>query len=164
LFARRGIGEVMAFLGLGPAPTIGTYYAITRTLGWSPFLLGIVAGAMGSAVLYVNEFPDLEADKAKGRLNLVVRMGKKKASRYLKVFFVLAYAGILLMILLRAAPFSLVLAFLTIPWAAKASAVLEEKYQKVEDHLPSNALTIKTAVSTGYLLAAGYAIAVLLAL
>ncbi len=162
IFANKGIGEAMAFLGLGPAPTIGTYFAITRVLDLNPLLLGIIAGAMGSAVLYVNEFPDFDADQAKGRLNLVIRMGKARASKYLKAFFVLAYITALVMMLLQIAPLTLVITFVTIPWTAKASGVLERNFEKVENHLSSNALTIKAAVSTGYLLAAGYAVSVLI--
>jgi 1,4-dihydroxy-2-naphthoate octaprenyltransferase len=51
-------------------------------------------GLFTAAFLWVNEFPDYEADRGAGKNNLVVRLGKHRASRVLPLIY-LAGLGLL---------------------------------------------------------------------
>ena len=77
LAARKGLGELSVGLAFGPLATAGTVYALTGQSPLSSFLIGIPIGLLTVLILWINQFPDEEADKATGQNNLVVVLGKK---------------------------------------------------------------------------------------
>ncbi len=81
LLARSGIGEVAAGLGLGGLPVWGT--ALVQDGGAGPVALAaaVPATLMTFNLLLLNEFPDEEADRAGGRRNLVLLLGRPAAAR-----------------------------------------------------------------------------------
>src|SRR5207248_4804707 len=62
LAARRGAGELFVGLCFGPLMTAGAIYALTRELSPMSFLVGVPAGLLTTAILWVNEFPDAASD------------------------------------------------------------------------------------------------------
>src|SRR5919204_216320 len=54
--------------------------------------VGLIVGILSATVLFVNSFPDYEADKSKGRRTLVIILGKRTASAVFPVFVVATYA------------------------------------------------------------------------
>jgi len=79
LAARKGLGELSVGLAFGPLATAGTVYALTGGVPLSSFLIGIPIGLLTVLILWINQFPDKEADKATGKHNLIVVLGKEKA-------------------------------------------------------------------------------------
>ena len=79
--ARIMLGELFAGLSLGSLVVVGTYIAMTATPGQElgdllsavVIMVSIPPGILTSLLLLINEFPDVEADKAGGRLHLVIR-------------------------------------------------------------------------------------------
>ncbi|GAI44049.1 unnamed protein product, partial [marine sediment metagenome] len=69
----RGLGEPLIFFAFGPIITLGTYYVMTDTLSWYAFLIGIPHGFFIMAVIWINEFPDYQADLKANKKNLVIR-------------------------------------------------------------------------------------------
>jgi 1,4-dihydroxy-2-naphthoate octaprenyltransferase len=53
---------------------------------WASLPLGLFIAAF----LWVNEFPDYEADRSVGKNNLVVQLGRQRASRVLPLIYLLA--------------------------------------------------------------------------
>jgi 1,4-dihydroxy-2-naphthoate polyprenyltransferase len=80
VFARSGVGEVFAGLGLGLLPVVGAALVQRGTIGPAAWAAGIPAFLMTFNLLLLNEFPDEKADKAGGRLNLVLLLGRKAAA------------------------------------------------------------------------------------
>jgi 1,4-dihydroxy-2-naphthoate octaprenyltransferase len=66
----HGLGEILIFFAFGPLITLGTYYVITNNLSWPAFLLGIPHGFLIMAVIWINQFPDYQADKKANKKNL----------------------------------------------------------------------------------------------
>src|SRR5213593_3702327 len=62
--AYRGVGEFVVGLNFGPVMTLGAYYVQTGKFALEPILASIPIGLLIAAVLWVNEFPDMDADKA----------------------------------------------------------------------------------------------------
>jgi len=77
----RGFGEIIVFLICGPLSVIGTYFLFTGMITLKSVLLSIPIGLLIFSILFINEFPDYEADKAVNKRHLVVRMGRQKQNR-----------------------------------------------------------------------------------
>ena len=80
VFARTGVGEVFAGLGLGLLPVVGTALVQRGTIGPAAWAAGVPAFLMTFNLLLLNEFPDEKADRAGGRLNLVLLLGRSRAA------------------------------------------------------------------------------------
>jgi 1,4-dihydroxy-2-naphthoate octaprenyltransferase len=80
VFARSGVGEVFAGLGLGLLPVVGTALVQRGAIGPAAWAAGTPAFLMTFNLLLLNEFPDEQADRAGGRRNLVLLFGRKGAA------------------------------------------------------------------------------------
>jgi 1,4-dihydroxy-2-naphthoate polyprenyltransferase len=73
--AYRGLGELTIGLVFGPFLVLTGYYLQARTFSLSAIMTGIVLGLLSSAIITINQIPDLPADEKAGKRNLVVRFG-----------------------------------------------------------------------------------------
>lgn len=83
----RGLGETAVAFCYGPLIASGTYLVQRGRITPEVALLSLPLGLLIAAFLWINEFPDYLADSRAGKRNLVVRLGRSRASR--------AYVGIL---------------------------------------------------------------------
>lgn len=90
--AYRGFGELAVALAYGPLVTCGTYFVQTGVLSTVLIHISIVLGLLVAAFLWINEFPDYAADRAAGKRNLVVRLGKENAVAGYVALMVAAYS------------------------------------------------------------------------
>jgi 1,4-dihydroxy-2-naphthoate octaprenyltransferase len=93
----RGFGEIAVGVTYGPLISAGTYLVQRGTIRPEILLVSIPLALMIVSFLWVCEFPDYLADREAGKRNLVVRMGRLRASR---VFAVLGPASSLSVLLL----------------------------------------------------------------
>src|SRR6476660_3065645 len=89
-----GLGEIFVAIK-GAMIVLGTFFVQTSHITAEPILGGIAVGVLSSLVLFVNSFPDFDADKAGGRKTLVIMLGKKKAASIVWIFPILAYSAIM---------------------------------------------------------------------
>jgi 1,4-dihydroxy-2-naphthoate octaprenyltransferase len=75
----RGFGELAIWMAFGPVLTWGAGYAACGELSWRFFLVGLPAGLLTSAILFINQFPDHDADSVVGKHHWVVRLGTARA-------------------------------------------------------------------------------------
>ncbi|HSP90397.1 MAG TPA: prenyltransferase [Vicinamibacterales bacterium] len=80
VFARSAAGEIFAGLGLGLLPVVGTALVQRGEVGPAAWAAGVPAFLMTFNLLLLNEFPDEKADRAGGRLNLVLLAGRRRAA------------------------------------------------------------------------------------
>lgn len=118
--AYRGLGELDVVLCYGPLIVLSTYLIQTHELSWAVFWLSLPLGLFIAAFLWVNEFPDYEADLGAGKKNLVARLGRRNASRALPWIYALAFVLILALPWLAGVPRASCLGFLALPFAAFA--------------------------------------------
>ena len=80
--SHNGLGEIAVLIFFGFVPVIFTDYVQTRTLYLDNITICTSAaiGLMGANVLIVNNYRDMEDDKAAGKRTSVVILGKKKMS------------------------------------------------------------------------------------
>ncbi len=79
-FARAGVGELFAGLGLGALPVWGAAIVQGGTLRAAAVAAAVPAFFMTFNLLLLNEFPDETADRRGGRRNLVLLLGRKGAA------------------------------------------------------------------------------------
>jgi 1,4-dihydroxy-2-naphthoate octaprenyltransferase len=104
LFARTGVGEIFAGLGLGALPIWGAAWVQGPLPGPAALWAGVPGFFMTFDLLLLNEFPDEEADRAGGRHNLVLMLGRKGAALVYAAAAVLTPASIVAAVLLGALP------------------------------------------------------------
>ncbi len=80
VFARSGLGELFAGLGLGALPVWGAAWVQGREPGAAALWAGVPAFLMTFDLLLLNEFPDEAPDRAGGRRNLVLLLGRRRAA------------------------------------------------------------------------------------
>lgn len=90
--AYRGLGELDVVLIYGPLIALATYALLTHQYHTDVIWAATPLGLFTAAFLWVNEFPDYEADHSVGKNNLVARLGKHRASRVLPLIYLLALA------------------------------------------------------------------------
>lgn len=154
--SKWGVGELLTGLNFGPLLILGTYYVQTRSLAAQPVIVGTVLGMMTAGILYINEFPDVNADKSMGRRDLVVRWGERVASSRFKVLLAGAYFVLILGVASgRVTPLAL-MGLLTIPKARTAARILDNTQGKAPEIIPGMAAMVMTTLFTGILLAVAY--------
>ncbi|WP_117354498.1 prenyltransferase [Acidilobus sp. 7A] len=158
-FAYRGLGELMIGLSFGPLITLGSYLVQTGRLGVTAVLASLVPGLLITAVIWINEFPDYEADRAVGKRNMVARLGKRRALLVYPWLFALGYAVVVAGVALRLFPVYALLALLTTPMAVRAVANARRNMDSPKGLVPSMSGTIAVFVLSTLLLSLGLAMA-----
>jgi 1,4-dihydroxy-2-naphthoate octaprenyltransferase len=167
--AYRGIGEFIVGVNFGPVMTIGAYYVQTGT--WTnvtePLLASIPIGLLIAAVLWINEFPDMEADKAVGKKTLVLRLGYARSIRvYVGLVsgayvLILVYALLAVFTSLQVTILPTLIALVSVPLALRAVRVLRANYKDANTIIPANGSTIMLHLSFGILAILGFVIGTL---
>jgi 1,4-dihydroxy-2-naphthoate polyprenyltransferase len=157
--AFRGLGEFITGLCFGPLVVMGTYYVQVQKISPGAIVAGIAIGFLITNVLFINQFPDREADRAVGKDHWVVRLGKKKAAKVFALLAAAVYISVALGILLGVLPKASVITFLTMPISLKSVLVTLREYDHSPMLRPAQALTILTHLSTGLLLSLSYYLA-----
>jgi len=148
----HGLGEILIFFAFGPLITLGTYYVITNNLSWPAFLLGIPHGFLIMAVIWINQFPDYQADKKANKKNLVVKLGLSKARYVYSLMMLLPFVIIILLIYSIELPFLVLFSLGAFFLASRAIQILWREYLSFQAIIPAQALTIQTLISMGLLI------------
>jgi len=148
-------GELAVGIGFGPLVVLGSYYVQTQELSVNAFLISIPIGILIALVLYINEFPDYNADKSVGKNTLVVVLGKRKAVALYHILLGSVYVLIIALTMVKILPLTCLIALLTVPLALKAFLVSKRNFDKIYEILPANAATIALHSLIGILLCAG---------
>lgn len=149
----HGLGDLFVFLFFGLVAVPGSAFVHARTWPELSFWAAIPMGALGTAILVVNNLRDRETDALAGKRTLAVRWGRAGALReYFALLGVSYLIPILVLALDRAGP-SVLLPLLTAPLAIRlARAVARSEGSVLNLHL---AATARLAFLYGILLAFG---------
>jgi 1,4-dihydroxy-2-naphthoate octaprenyltransferase len=123
----RGLGELAVGLCYGPLICLGTYLVQRQQLAAAPIAPSVALGLAIAAFLWINQIPDYEADRAAGKLNLVARIGRRRASRVFLWLIDLAFLVLILAPALSDAPLAVWLGLLgLVPGAAACRTAWRE--------------------------------------
>jgi 1,4-dihydroxy-2-naphthoate polyprenyltransferase len=154
LAARKGLGELIVGLNFGPMMTAGVVFALTGQVSWQAFFVGLPAGLLTTAILWINQFPDMASDALTGKNNLVVVLGKARARWGYLLLLSAAFGFTLLGVALGVLPVTSLLILAGLPLAVYASAILFRHYGD-RTLVKANSTTILLHLLAGLLLAAG---------
>jgi 1,4-dihydroxy-2-naphthoate octaprenyltransferase len=108
--------------------TAGTVFALTGSIETGAFLIGLPPGFLAGAILWINEFPDAEADAATGKYHLMVTLGKK-AGRWAYVALVSgAFVSTLMLVWIGTFPLAALAMFIGLPLAVYSIRVVFKHY------------------------------------
>jgi len=154
--SRKGIGELLIGLNFGPLMVVGSF--LVQTEGEFPVfeaaLAGIPIGLLVAAIVYVNQFPDHDGDKATGKNNLVVVFGPERARIGYVLLVVGAFISIIVMALNGTFPMLSLMALVTSVFSIYTIKTL---YKHYDNRLlqPANAGTIALHFITGVFFCVG---------
>ncbi|MBF0254153.1 MAG: 1,4-dihydroxy-2-naphthoate octaprenyltransferase [Candidatus Omnitrophica bacterium] len=152
----RGLGEMLVGLCFGPLPVMGAYCVQTQRITPEAFWASVPVGILIALVVFINEFPDHNADKAVGKKTLVVSLGPERAIKVYRASLAVTYIYTAILICMRVFPISTLPVFLTLPLAFRAVRVSKDNLRNVPGLLPANFATIQLHLVFGLLLSAGF--------
>lgn len=156
-----GLGEIFVAIK-GSMIVLGTYFVQSSHITLEPVVAGIVSGVLSSTVLFVNSFPDFDADKKHGRKTLVIILGKQKAAFAVWVFPIIIYGIIVIFTTLGIFPTISLITLGTIPMAIKSAKSLKKNYENVEEMVPVMQGFVTYSRITGALFVISFLIDILL--
>ena len=119
----RGLGEFCVAAGF-LAITVGTDFVQRKGFSVEPFIAGLPYALLVTNLLYINQFPDRTADTAAGKLHWVARLPVQLARWGYALIVALAYAWLLVSVVIGWLPSLALLVLLALPLSVKASCLL----------------------------------------
>jgi len=150
-----GLGEIFVAIK-GAMIVLGSLYVQNAVFEPAALYDGAIVGILSATVLFINSFPDYEADKSKGRRTLVIILGRKRGSIIFPVFIIAAYGLIVGGIFLDFTRFYSLLSFTSMPLAIKSVILLRKDPQSVDKVVPAMASAVTYSRITGFLLALSF--------
>ncbi len=148
-----GLGE--AFVAIkGTLIVVGSYYVQTSSIGVGVVYVGIIMGILSASVLFVNSFPDYQADRSRGRRTLVILLGRQRAVKIFPWMILCTYVLIIAGIFLGYLKIYSIASLLSAPFAVSAIKRISKSYQDVEKLVPVMGATVAYSRVTGVVLAA----------
>jgi 1,4-dihydroxy-2-naphthoate polyprenyltransferase len=150
-----GLGELFVAIK-GAMIVLGTLYVQNAVLEPAALYVGAIVGILSATVLFVNSFPDYEADMSKGRRTLVIMLGRKIASAVFPMFIIVAYAMIVAGIFLGFTKVYSLISLASIPLAIKSVLQLRNEPEYIESIVAAMASAVTYSRITGFLLALSF--------
>ncbi len=147
-FCYRGLGEFAIGLTYGPLVVSGAYVVQTHTVHMEILPISLIIGFLIANVVWINQYPDYEADAKGHKRNWVVRLGKKKGLKVYILLYVLAYLSLFIAIFFTQNPL-LFLVLLGVPTAKQSINIAKTYYNDIPRLVEANAKTIQVYQITG---------------
>jgi 1,4-dihydroxy-2-naphthoate octaprenyltransferase len=152
------LSEIVAGSGFG-LMGLGVYITQTGIIDAAGIAILIPITILVALLLFLNEFPDAEVDRAGGRRHIVILLGKRGSAWLYVAGQAATYASIILAVAVGAAPFPVLLSLLSLPIAYKAGRLTLKNYNRTRDLVPALGSNVLFILSTITLMACGFAIA-----
>ena len=142
-------------LGFGPLMVVGTYFAQTGEYSVTPGVASLVPGFLVSNLLLLNQFPDVEADRAGGRYHILISRGRRFSSRVYAALMAATYISLALGVALRVLPLTALVGLLTLPLGLKAVTGAIKNCDATEKLVPFLGLNVQVILLTTLLTGVG---------
>ncbi|MEW6374251.1 MAG: prenyltransferase [Thermodesulfobacteriota bacterium] len=156
------LGELFAGLNFGPILVLGSYFVQTGRYSWEAFVASLAPGILTANLLFLNEFPDREADQRGGRKHLVITMGKRDARYLFVALIIVSYLCIIIGVLTKMMPVIALIGLGTTGFGWKAAKGALKYYNDTNQLVPALGANVITILGTQALITIGYVIAILI--
>jgi 1,4-dihydroxy-2-naphthoate octaprenyltransferase len=153
--ASRGVGELVIGSLFGLLAVLGTYFIQARVFTLEALAVSIPVSLWIAAVIWVNQFPDMEADSATGKRTMVVRLGTERSVAAYSAMQVSAAGVIVAAVILNLMPMAALIALIAMVPAGIAISVLGRSHGLYPDMIPAQRMTIVAHLVGGLLLCVG---------
>jgi 1,4-dihydroxy-2-naphthoate octaprenyltransferase len=144
-------------LGFGVLMVAGTACALTGRHTAMAWWAAAVPTLLVNNLLLLNQFPDVDADRAVGRRTLPIVLGRPASARVARVQWALAYLLIALGVALHTLPVGAWLGLLTAPWAWRTAVGVGRHADDLPALLPQLGPNVAITLLTPVLMAIGMA-------
>jgi 1,4-dihydroxy-2-naphthoate octaprenyltransferase len=144
-----GLGECLIFLAFGPLLTWGAYYVQTGKFTWLGAAVSLPLAFLITAIIWINEFPDMEADLAAAKHHLVARLGLKTSRCVYAALMAAPFVSLFLLIEIFHLPDLIIAGLAPLPLAVQAVRLAFRTPPTDPEFVPAQALTIQTHFFTG---------------
>lgn len=156
-YGYRGLGELSVFVFFGLVATVGSRFVYDGTTPISAWCLAIPIGMLATAILVVNNYRDLETDRAAGKRTLAVIVGREKTRGLFALLVYGAFPVIVLFAITGLTPIGTLFGALWAPFAIGPVSIVQLKTDG-PNLIRALKLTARLHLLTGLSLAAGAAI------
>ena len=150
----RGVGEGAITAGW-LLVVMGTDFVQRGAFSTLPLVAGLPFALLVAAILFINQFPDRDADAQAGKRTLIVRLGPERARWGYALLMVAAYGALALGILAGVLPLWAAVGLLPLPFSLKACRQLMADAGYPDRLAPAIKLTVTAANLNGLLISAG---------
>jgi 1,4-dihydroxy-2-naphthoate octaprenyltransferase len=130
-------GELLVFLMMGVAMTVGGYAVQTGTASWSVVWISLPLSFLVMAILTANNIRDLADDRASHIRTIPILLGGQSSRAFFDVILFAAYPLSLILVLMKLAPWPVLLVFITFPMAIKLHRLFRshrvDKHEELKD-------------------------------
>ncbi len=142
-------------LGFGTFMVVGTAFALSGEYTPTALVASLVPFFLVSDLLLLNQFPDVDADRAIGRNHFPIRIGRRKSSWIYAAFLALTYLTLLIGVLTSILPPLSLLGLLTLPLAVRAARGAIRFADQVDQLIPFMGQNVILNLLTPLLVAIG---------
>jgi len=146
-------------LGFGTFMVMGTDFVLTGSYSWTSFVASLVPFFLVSDLLLLNQFPDVEADRAVGRRHLPILIGPKVSVLVYGLFLAGAYGSVVVGHLCGVLPLSGLVALASAPLAIPTVRGVARHADETAKLIPYMGRNVIINVVTPVLLAIGLFVA-----
>jgi len=134
-------------LGVGLFMTLGSFWVFTGHIGAGAVILATIVTLLGSNLLLLNQFPDVDADSQVGRRHYPIVIGRQRSAMLFTVLLGLCYVLLVLAVAMRWLPPHTLLALLSLallPRLLRGVYRYAEQPQQLVPYLGMNVLLCHT--------------------
>jgi 1,4-dihydroxy-2-naphthoate octaprenyltransferase len=153
----HALSEIVAGSGFG-VMGLGTYVTQTGNVDLVALTVFIPITILVGLLLFLNEFPDVEADRLGGRRHLVILLGQRRAAVLYVIATAVTYVSIVCSVLFGLAPVSVLVALMSLPIAYKGSRIVMKECENTSKLVPALELNVVMILLTILLLGVGFLI------
>jgi 1,4-dihydroxy-2-naphthoate octaprenyltransferase len=153
------ISLIVTGLGFGLLMVMGTYYVLTGEYNWTALFASLPPFFLGNNLLLLNQFPDVEVDRAVGRRNLPIILGRPACSIIYALILAATYLCLVIGVWLGYLPVAALLGLLTVPLAVAAAIGVYRYAEDLPNLMRSMGFNVLLNIATPILMGIGLLIA-----
>ncbi len=146
-------------LGFGTFMVVGTEFALSGSYSITGIFASLIPFFLVSDLLLLNQFPDVEADRASGRRHLIIMHGRKAGAVVYGLFLAGCYASILAGVLAGFLPSLALLGLATLPLAVGAARGALRFNADIPRLIPAMGMNVILNLATPFLVGLGLMLA-----